>query len=168
MVVFDLDDVPDFFGSVTESAAGDTGTQTEVADTDRVVLEFVCKGVVTLGHGTNEDAYALLGCEVGNVVADTDDGGVETEGNLAAVGRKVVGDGVLDDLQKLFLRCGRADGQSVKKLDHQTSEALEGTGNADGGADFDQDTLCCVNVDLKLASLVERRVEEGKKTLRID
>lgn len=80
----------------------------------------------------------------------------------------MVGDGVLDDLQKLFLRCGRADGQSVKKLDHQTSEALEGTGNADGGADFDQDTLCCVNVDLKLASLVERRVEEGKKTLRID
>lgn len=110
MIVFDLDDVPDFFGSVTESAAGDTGTQTEVADTNRVVLEFVCKGVVTLGHGTNEDTDALLGREVGNVVANTDDGSVKTQGDLAAVGRKVVGDWVLDNLQKLFLRCGGADG----------------------------------------------------------
>ena len=55
----------------------------------------------------------------------------------------------------------------MKKLDHQTGEALEGTGNADGRADFDQDTLCCVNVNLKFAGLVERRVEEGEQTLRV-
>lgn len=167
VVVVNLDDVPDFLGSMAESAACDTGTQTEVADTDRVVLELVCEGIVTLGHGTDEDANALLGREVGNVIADTDDGRIETEGDLAAVGREVVGDGVLNNLQQLLLRCSRADGQSMKKLNHQTGEALERTGNADGRADFDQDTLCCVNVDLKLASLVERRVEEGKKTLRI-
>lgn len=55
----------------------------------------------------------------------------------------------------------------MKKLDHQTGEALEGTRDADGRADFDQDTLCCMNVDLKLAGLVERRVEEGEEALRI-
>jgi hypothetical protein len=78
----------------------------------------------------------------------------------------VIGDGVLNDLQQLFLRCCRANGESVKKLNHQTGEALEGTRDADGRADFDQDTLCCVNVDLEFAGLVERRVEEGEKTLR--
>jgi hypothetical protein len=167
VVVVVLDDVPDLFGSVTESAAGDTSTQTEVADTDGIVLELVCEGVVALGHGTDEDANALLGCEVGNVVAHADDGGVETEGDLAAVGREVVGDGVLDDLQQLLLRRSGADGQSVKELDHQTGEALKCTGNADGRADFDQDTLCCVDVDLEFAGLVERRVEEGEETLRM-
>jgi hypothetical protein len=167
VVVVVLDDVPDLFSSVTEPAAGDTSTQTEVADTDGIVLELVCEGVVALGHGTDEDANALLGCEVGNVVAHADDGGVETEGDLAAVGREVVGDGVLDDLQQLLLRRSGADGQSVKELDHQTGEALKCTGNADGRADFDQDTLCCVDVDLEFAGLVERRVEEGEETLRM-
>lgn len=54
----------------------------------------------------------------------------------------------------------------MEELDHQTSETLEGTGNANGGADFDQDTLGCVNVDLELAGLVERRVKKSEKTLR--
>lgn len=99
MIVDALDDVPDLFGGMAESATGDTGTQTEVADTDRVVLEFVCEGIVTLGHGSDKDADALLRCKVGNVVADTDNGRVETEGDLAAVGREVVGDGILNDLQ---------------------------------------------------------------------
>ena len=165
MTFVDLNDVPNFLGSMAEPATCDTGTQTEVADTNRVVLEFVCEGVVTLGHGTDKDANALFGGEVGNVVANTDDGSVETQSDLAAVGREVIGDGVLNDLEKLFLRCGRADGQSVEKLYHQTGETLEGTRNADGGADFDQDTLCCVNVDLELAGLVERRVEEGEEAL---
>jgi hypothetical protein len=98
-IVDALDDVPDLFGGMAESATSDTGTQTEVADTDRVVLELVCKGVVTLGHGSDKDADALLRCKVGNVVADTDNGRVETESDLAAVGREVVGDGILNDLQ---------------------------------------------------------------------
>lgn len=141
---------------MAKSAASNTGTQAEVADTDRVVLELVGEGVVTLGHGTNEDANALLGFELGNVVAHANDGRIETEGDLAAVGREVVGDRVLDDFEELLLRCGGTDRESVEELDHQTSEALEGTRNADSGADLDQDALCCVNVDLKFTSLVER------------
>lgn len=161
-----LNDVPDFFGGVAESAAGNTGTQAEVADTDRVILELVCEVVVTLGHGTDKDADALLGGEIADVVAHTNNGSVETQSDLAAVGRKVVGDGVLDDLQQLLLRCSRTNGKSVKELDHQTSETLEGTGNANGRADFYQDTLGCVNVDLELAGLVERRVKQSEETLR--
>lgn len=55
----------------------------------------------------------------------------------------------------------------MEELNHQTSETLKGTGNADGGADFDQDTLGCVNVDLEFAGLVERRVEKSKETLGV-
>jgi hypothetical protein len=99
MIVDALDDVPDLLGGMAESTASDTGTQTEVADTDRVVLELICKGVVTLGHGSDEDADALLGCEIGDVVAHTNNGRVETKGDLAAVGREVVGDRVLNNLQ---------------------------------------------------------------------
>lgn len=167
MTIASLNDVPDFFSGVAESAAGNTGTQAEVADTDRVILELVCEVVVTLGHGTDKDANALLRSEIADVIAHTNDGSVETQGDLAAVGRKVVGDGVLDDLQQLLLRCSRTNGKSVEELDHQTSETLEGTGNADGGADFDQDTLGRVNVDLEFAGLVERRVEQSEETLRI-
>lgn len=84
---------------MAEPTAGDTGTQTKVADTDAVVLETIGKGVITLGHGTDEDTDALLWCEVCNIVAYTYDGSIETESDLAAVGRKMVGDGVLDDLE---------------------------------------------------------------------
>lgn len=68
----------------------------------------------------------------------------------------MVGDGVLDDLEQLLLRGGGADGELVEQLDHQTGEALEGTRNADGGRDFDEDALGGVDVDLELAGLVER------------
>ena len=55
-----LDDVPNILSGVAELAAGDTGTQAEVADTDRVVLELIRKGVVSLGHGTDKDTDALF------------------------------------------------------------------------------------------------------------
>jgi len=54
----------------------------------------------------------------------------------------------------------------VKKLDHETSEAFEGTWNSDSRANFDEDAFGGVDVDLQLAGLVDRRVEEGKETLK--
>jgi hypothetical protein len=77
----------------------------------------------------------------------------------------VVRDGVLDDLEKLLLRCGRSDGELVEELDHQSGEALEGSRDADGRRDLDEDTLGGVDVDLELAGLVDRRVEEGEEAL---
>lgn len=53
----------------------------------------------------------------------------------------------------------------MKKLDHQTGEALEGTWDADSGRDLDQYTFGSVNVDLKLAGLVKGRVKQRKETL---
>jgi hypothetical protein len=52
-------------------------------------------------------------------------------------------------------------------LDHETSESLECAWDADGWADFNENTLGRVDVDLKLAGLIDRRVEEGKQTLRM-
>ena len=128
-----LDDVPNVLCGVAELAASHTGTEREVADGDGVVLVLVGEVVVALGHGADEDADALLGAEVRHVVADAHDGGVEGEGDFAAVRGQVVGDGVLDDFEQLLLRGGGADGQLVQQLDHQTREALEGTRDADGG-----------------------------------
>jgi hypothetical protein len=51
-------------------------------------------------------------------------------------------------------------------LDHETGETLECTGNANGGVDFDQDTLGGVDEDLQAASLVDGGVEEGEKALK--
>lgn len=147
--------VPHLLGRVAELAAGHTGTETVVADTDGVVLERVSKVIVALGHGTNEDGDALLGTQRLDVVLRTDHGGVETHGDLAAVGREVVGDGVLDDLEQLLLRVGGADGQSVEQLDHQTGEPLERSRNAHGGIDLDENALGRVNEDLKAASLID-------------
>lgn len=73
--------------------------------------------------------------------------------------------GVLDDLKELLLRCGGSNGQTVKELDHETSESFEGSRDAYGWVDFDQDTLGGMNVDLELASFVDWRVEEGKEAL---
>jgi len=150
---------------VAELATGHTGRETVVADTDGVILERIGKVVVTLGHGTDKDSNALLGANRLNVVSGPHNGGLETESHLAAVGRQVVGDGVLDHLQQLLLRVSGADGQTVEQLDHQTRKTLEGSGNADGGVDFNQNTLGSVDEDLQAASLVDGRVEEGKKTL---
>ena len=46
----------------------------------------------------------------------------------------------------------------MEELDHETGETLEGTWDADLWVDFDEDALGSVNVDLKLASFVDRRV----------
>lgn len=36
----------------------------------------------------------------------------------------------------------------MEELDHQTRKTLKGTWDSDGWADFDQNTLCRVDIDL--------------------
>lgn len=77
----------------------------------------------------------------------------------------MIGDWILDHLKQLFLRVGRADGQPVQQLHHQSSKSLEGAGYSHRWADLDEDALGGMNVYLEFSSLVEWRVEQGKKTL---
>lgn len=151
---------------MAELAAGDAGTETEVADGDGVVLEGVCKVVSPLGHGTDEDADALLGPQGLDVVVHPDDGGVEAKGDLPAVGREMVCDGVLDDLEQLLFGVGGADGEPVQQLDHEAGEPLEGARDADGGGDLDEHPLGRVDIYLQLPGLVDGRVEQGEQTLQ--
>lgn len=53
----------------------------------------------------------------------------------------------------------------MEELHHQTGEAFESTGNANGWADLDQDALGGVYVYLQLPGFIDGRVEEGKKAL---
>jgi hypothetical protein len=46
----------------------------------------------------------------------------------------------------------------MEKLDHETSKSLEGTWDADSWADFDENSLGSMDVDLELPGLVDRRV----------
>lgn len=150
---------------MAEFAAGDRGRETVVADGDLLVDEFVREVVRAFGHCSNEDADALLVFQALHVFSYFDQGCIEGEGDLSAIGRKMVGDRILNDLEELFLGVNGSDGETVEELDHETCEALECTWNTNGRADFDQDTFGGVNVDLQLASFVDRRVEEGKQTL---
>lgn len=92
-----LDNVPYVFGSVAELAAGNAGREAVVADSDLLVYIFVGEVVGAFGHGTDKDTYALFGSQVLDIVSRSHDLFVKTEGNLAAVRREMVGDGVLDD-----------------------------------------------------------------------
>lgn len=150
---------------MAEFTAGHTSTQAVVADTDLVILQRVGKVIITLGHGTDEDADALFGIQRLNVVSGPHNGSLETESHLAAVGRQVVRNGVFDNLQQLLLRIRRADGQPVKELNHQTGKPLECPRNAHGGIHFDQDALGGMDEDLQLSGLVDRGIEEGQETL---
>ena len=99
-----LNNVPDVLGGVAKLAAGYAGAEAVVADADGVVLELVGEAVLAFGHGTDEDADALLQSEVGDVVSDSHNGRVEGQGHFAAVRWKVVNDWIFDDLEELFLR----------------------------------------------------------------
>lgn len=46
------------------------------------------------------------------------------------------------------MRIRRADGKSMEELNHQAGKPLEGTWDADRRADFDQNALGSVDVDL--------------------
>lgn len=152
---------------MAELAARHTGAQAEVADGDSVILERIGKVILPLCHGSDKHADALLGTQRLDIVVYAHDGGVKAKRDLAAVRREVVCDGVLDDLQQLLLRVGRADRELMQQLHHQTGEALEGSGDTYGGADFDQDPLGGVDVYLQLAGLVDGRIEESEKALFI-
>lgn len=151
---------------MAELTARHTGTQAVVADTDGVVFERVGKVIVTLGHGSDKDANALVGAQRLNIVGGPHHGRLETQSHLPAVRGKVVRDGVLDDLQQLLLRVCRADRKPVKELNHQTGEPLESSGNAHRGVDFNQNPFGGVDVDLQSSSLIDGGVEEGEETLR--
>lgn len=125
-----LDNVPAILRSVTELAAGHTGRKRVVGNTDRVILVLVGECIIALRHGTNEDADALVGRQAANVIPHAHHLGIERERDLAAIGGKVIGDGILDDLEQLLLRRRAPDGQLVQQLHHETSKSLKGTRDA--------------------------------------
>lgn len=159
------EDVPGFFGGMAEFTAGHTSTQAEVADTDGVILEGISKVIMTLGHGTDKNTNALICIQRLDIVCCSDHGCLETESHLTAVGGQVIGNGILDDLQQLLLRVGRADGEPVKELNHQSGKPLEGPRNTHRGVHFNQNPLGGMDKNLKLASLVDGGVEKGQETL---
>jgi hypothetical protein len=158
VVVAGLEDVPDILSGMAEFAACYAGTEIELADSDAVVLDVVREVVIALGHGTYKDGNALALVESTNVVADTYDLRIETERDLAAIRWQMVGDGVLDNLDELFLGCCRADLMPVQELDHKTGKSLERTRDAHCRADPDEHILGSVDVDLEFARLVDWRV----------
>lgn len=50
----------------------------------------------------------------------------------------------------------------MQKLDHETSESLEGSRNTDGGRNLDQDALGGVDINLEFAVLIDGRVQQGQ------
>ncbi len=151
---------------MTEFTACHTGAQAVVANADRIVLEAVGKIIPAFGHGSNENANTLFRCQIRNIVSHTYNLGIEAQCDLSAIGREMVSDGVLDDLEQLLLRIGGANGKSVQELDHQSGESFEGTWYADRWADFDKDALGRVDVNLQPSSFVDRGVEQCEEALR--
>lgn len=94
---------------MTKLAAGNTGRQAKIADGDLLVHVCVGKIVRAFCHGANKDADTLVRIKTINVASDMRHGSVETEGNLTALGREVIGDGVVDDAEKFLLGVGRPD-----------------------------------------------------------
>ena len=143
-----LDDVPGIFRSVAEFAAGHAGAEAEGTDADGIVFEGVCKVILALGHGTDEDTYALFGTQIRDIVPNTNDLGVEAEGDLATIRGQMVSNWILDDFEQFLLGIHGSDGQFVKQLDHETCKTLEGPRDSDCGIDLNEDPLSCVNVYL--------------------
>lgn len=106
-------DVPYILDSVAELAAGHTSRERVVADSNLLVHKRIGKAVVTLCHGTNEDADALLRVEGLNEVATAHERSIEAQGHLAAIRGQVVSDGVLDHTEKLLVGVGRANGKPM-------------------------------------------------------
>lgn len=79
-------DVPHIFSRMAEFTARYAGGKCEVADRDLLVNQFVGESVSALGHGTDKDAYALLGLNGLDVVPHTGQGGIEAQRHLATVG----------------------------------------------------------------------------------
>lgn len=133
---------------MTEFAACHASAQGIVADADGVIFEAVREVVPAFSHRSDKHAYTLLRSQVRYVVPDTYDFGVEAQSNLSAIWWKVIGDRILDDLEQFLLRIRRADGKSMEELNHQAGKPLERAWYADRRADFDQNALGSVDVNL--------------------
>src|SRR3569833_432162 len=160
-----LHDVPGILGCVAELAAGDAGREAIVADGDLLIHILVGEVVRAFGHGSDEDADALVSAQGVDVVSDANDIRLEAQRHLPAVRRQVVGDGVLDDTEELLLRVSGSDGQPVQELHHQAGEALESARDADRGRHLNELALGCLDIDLQLARLVDGRVQQREQTL---
>jgi hypothetical protein len=75
--------------------------------------------------------------------------------------------GIFDDTKEFLLGGSGADGHTVEQLHHETGEALEGTGDANGGVYLNEDTLGRVDIDLELPDFVDGRVEESEEALQV-
>lgn len=153
---------PDILCCVAELAACNAGTEVEIADANAVVLDRVREVVIALRHGTDKDCDTLVLVETSDVVAQAHNLSIETESDLAAIGRKVIRDWVLDHLDQLLLGRSRPDLVPVQQLHHQTSKSLECTWDAHSRADPDEDVAGGLDIDLKLARLVDRRIKESE------
>lgn len=150
---------------MAEFAACNAGTKIELADSYAVVFDVVGEVIVALCHGTNEDCYAFALVEPRDVVTYTYNLCVEAECDLATVRWEVVGNRILDHLDELLLGVDGPNLVLVQKLNHQTSESLERTRDADSRADSYEHILGGLNVDLELARFVDWRIEESEQAL---
>lgn len=98
---------------MAELTARNAGTETVVAETDRVVLEAVREIIITFCHRTHKYTYALLGAQVAYVILDSNHFGFKAESDFATVGWEMICYRILDHLEQLFLRIGRSDTQAM-------------------------------------------------------
>ena len=100
------DNVPNVLSRITELSARYASAQTEVANADGIVLDVVCKVVVTFRHSAHKYANALLGSNIRNIVCDSHHLRVIAKRDFAAIWWKMIGDWVLYDFEEFFLRIG--------------------------------------------------------------
>jgi len=72
-----LDDLPNVLSGMAKFAARDAGTETVIANANRVVLVLVCECIGAFRHRTNEDADAFGGPEILEVITHTYDRCIE-------------------------------------------------------------------------------------------
>lgn len=108
-----LQDVPYVLDSVAELAAGDTSRQGEIADANLLIDQGVGEVVVAFGHGADKDTDALLRGKCLDIVANAHKWSVKTQSYLAAVGRQVVSNRVLDHAKQFLVGVGGTNGQAM-------------------------------------------------------
>lgn len=73
-----LDNVPGILGRVAELAARHAGTQTVVANTDRVIFKRIGEIVMPFGHSTHKDTDTFTRANRIDVIFDSDDWSIVT------------------------------------------------------------------------------------------
>lgn len=99
-----LDYIPHVLCSMTKLAASHAGTEIKVADTDRFILVFIRKRVVSLCHCTDKDTNALLRADTLDIVVYTHHVCIKRQCHLSAIRRQVIRDWILDHFEQFFLR----------------------------------------------------------------